>query len=392
MKDCTFIHNEEEPERKVVRSESPSTPRPSPPRQPKSEQHERRKTESPPRPRLRQPMPPKQPPPHQVTESPPRPRRREAVSPPRPRLRQPMPPKQSPPPKLRSEVAAVKAKGGASRAQLELRSSEVILSKAMPPQQLKPIPRLRSPEAVSANGPPCATKTKPMTKQHERGRSPEVTAAKPKASSCPPRSRSPRQISRFSMSDSLGSVARHDTFDAVCVLASQTGPFVWVGGMHGGSNLSGLVLDKMHVKYVVPCKNFRGRVSLDSDRHHWMHGAEMLFDHAKPELFFVDCRKLFSNLIWDAADFKNSQRVFGVLFLCEAGRHRSFAVAVLFLWFMLKPFKTLSEVMGNTLFIDSTRFQISEADQWIKGRLRKGTAPLMAEFKDWMLVTVGTLP
>ena len=387
MKDCTFIHNEAEPERKVVRSESPSTPRlPTPPRQPKSVQHERRKTESPPRPRLRQPMPPKQPPPHQVTESPPRLRRREAVppSPPRPRLRLLMPPKQSPPPKLRSEVAAAKAKGGASS------SSQVVLSKSMPPQQPKSIPRLRSPEAVPANGPPCATKTKPMSKQHERGRSPEVTAAKPKA--CPPRSRSPRQISRFSMSYSLGSVARHDTFDAVCVLASQTGPFVWVGGMHGGSNLSGLVLDKMHVQFVVPCKNFRGRVSLGSDKHHWMDGADNLFYHARPELFFVDCLKLFSNLIWEAADFKNSQRVFGVLFLCEAGRHRSFAVAVLFLWFMLKPFKTLSEVIGDTLCIDSTRFQISEADLWIKGRLRKGTAPLMAMFKDWILETVGTLP
>ena len=74
-----------------------------------------------------------------------------------------------------------------------------------------------------------------------------------------------------------------------------------------------------------------------------------------------------------------------MLFLCEAGRHRSFAVAVLFLWYMLKPFKTLSEVMGKTLYIDSTRFQISEADQWIKGRLRKGTAPLMNLFKDWMI-------
>ena len=110
MKDCTFIHedepertfiHEDEPERTVVRSESPSTPRPATaPLQPKSEQHER--------PRVRQPMPPKQQPPQHVTESPPRPRLRQAV-----------------PPKLRSEVAAVKTKGGASRAQPELRSSEV---------------------------------------------------------------------------------------------------------------------------------------------------------------------------------------------------------------------------------------------------------------------------
>ena len=150
-----------------------------------------------------------------------------------------------------------------------------------------------------------------------------------------------------------------------------------------------MILDRMHVQYVVPCKNFKGRVSLDSDRHHWMDGADNLFDHAKPELFFVDCLKLFSNLIWDAAGFKNSQRVFGVLFLCEAGRHRSFAVAVLFLWYMLKPFKTLSEVIGDSLSVDSLRFQITEGDQYIKGRLRKGTAPIMNQFKDWMLEAAG---
>ena len=150
-----------------------------------------------------------------------------------------------------------------------------------------------------------------------------------------------------------------------------------------------MILDNMHVQYVVPCKNFKGRVSLHSDRHHWMQGADMLFDHAKPEDFFQDCLKLFSELIWDAADAKDSQRVFGVLFLCEAGRHRSFAVAVLFLWYMLKSFKTLSEVIGDTLSIDSLRFQITEADQWIKGRLRKGTAPLMNQFKDWMIEVAG---
>ena len=113
-----------------------------------------------------------------------------------------------------------------------------------------------------------------------------------------PRSRSPRDDRRFSTETVLGSRVQHYDFDAVCVLASQTGPFVWVGGMHGGSNLSALILDRMHVQYVVPCKNFKGRVRLDSDRHRWMQGADMLFDHAKPEDFFEDCLKLFSDLIF----------------------------------------------------------------------------------------------
>ena len=263
MKDCTFIHedepertfiHEDEPKRTVVRSESPSSPRSATvPLQPKSEQHER--------PRVRQPMPPTQPPPQPKSEQHERPRLRQAVPP--------------VPPKLRSEVAAAKTKGGASRAQPELRSSE-----EAPPKKMPYTRRLRSPEPNRP--PPRATKTKGCP-PHERGRSPEVSAAKPKG--CVPRSRSPGR--RFSTETVLGSRVKHQDFDAVCVLASQTGPFVWVGGMHGGSNLSPVILDNMHVQYVVPCKNFKGRVSLDSDRHHWMQGADMLFDHAKPELCFL---------------------------------------------------------------------------------------------------------
>lgn len=173
--------------------------------------------------------------------------------------------------------------------------------------------------------------------------------------------------------------------DAVCLMARPSGPFVWVGGRHRASYLSKVFLDTAKITHIVPCKIFKQPVGYERDIKVVSRGAN-LFDTDRPDSIMHDTLNMLTVLSLEAAQAKSHGTTFGVLFLCEAGRHRSFAMAILFLWYISKSTKSLSEVISEYIGVARGRFELSKRNLTdSSGRVRVATYDTLVTFEQWFL-------
>ena len=244
-------------------------------------------------------------------------------------------------------------------------------------------PRLRSPipskdRASSASAAkPAETKARPPThppptrlQSAKRSRSPPILPAKPKGGMAEQRIYP-------------GAKVCHNGQEFVCVSAAPGGPYVWVGGLRGTRHLDPDALQHMHITHLVPAQRFKVPVIHDGVKFFWCDN-QCLFDVDRPDYVCDDALSLLCALKHDAANAKHDKREFGVLFFCEAGRHRSLAMAILFIWFVSCSFKSLDDVVNEIMPLDH-KFEISQRDIVERGRCHKATGITLRMFEHWYL-------